>query len=188
MGYANHIERKYKIHPKMFLLYLSMASMVMLFSSLSSALIVKKGDVNHWQNVALPNIFLWSTLVIILSSVTIQLAYNNRSNVKKFQLYALITLVLGIVFLMMQYRGWSMLTASNVLYTGNPSGSFIYFISGVHGFHYIFGILFLFLLYRGYSSRDKGEYLNFKILTHYWHFIGLVWVYLFIFFKFIIYK
>lgn len=173
----------------MFLMYLGMASMVMFFSAFSSALIVKRGDIKNWQDVYLPSMFIFSTLVIIVSSFTIQTAMKNQEDSAKFRLFTLLTLALGIVFLFLQWMGWNQLKTNNILYVGNPSGSYIYFISFVHGFHYVLGILALFILNRqSTKARSESFELNFKILTHYWHFIGIVWVYLFILFKFIIYK
>jgi cytochrome c oxidase subunit 3 len=188
--HVNTTERKYKIHPKMFLLYIAMASMIMFFSSLTSAVIVKRGDIKHWQEVLLPGIFFISTIVIAISSFTIQMAKISLEDKAKFQFYSLITLVLSFVFVACQWMGWNQLKAQDVNYVGNPSGSYIYFISFAHAFHYIFGILFLFILNRTNSAKSgQASYsLNFKILTQYWHFIGIIWVYLFILFKFIIYK
>lgn len=187
--HMNHFERKYKIHPKMFLLYLGIASMIMFFSAFSSALIVKRGDIKNWQDVFLPSMFIYSTVVILISSFTIQMALKYIHTSSKFQFYSWLTLVLAVLFLFLQWMGWNQLKSMNVFYVGNPSGSYIYFISFIHGFHYILGIAALFLLIRAYAKGNmETNSLNFKILTHYWHFIGLVWVYLFILFKFIIYK
>lgn len=181
--------KEFKIHPKMFLLYLSMASMVMLFSAFSSALIVKRGDTKHWLDVHIPIEFLFSTIAIVLSSLTIYLAYKNIGT-KKFRVFSLITIVLACFFVFLQVKGWNTLSANGTPYVGNPSGTFVYFISGIHGVHYVFGIFFLILLDRLYSGREKVlEYsIYYNILQQFWHFIGLIWVYLYLFFKFIIYN
>lgn len=183
----------FKIHPKMFALYLGMGSMIMFFAAMSSALLVKRGDFAHWIDVPLPSIFLVSTIVILISSVFIQLAYNKLGeNMKLFYVYAVISFFLGSLFIWMQYKGWNELQSKSIFLSGNPSGSYIYLISGFHGFHYIAGILVLFLLislqYRSKSLVTETRKLHFNLLTQYWHFIGLVWVYIYLFFKFIIYN
>lgn len=190
----NSIEKtNYKIHPKMFALYLGMGSMIMLFTALASAVIVKKGDFKHWEPVELPSLFLYSTLVIIISSIFIQFSNNSLKveSITKFKFNAIIAFLLSIVFVIVQWLGWNQLMANNVMLNGNPSGSYIYVISGFHGFHYIFGILILFFL----IIRSKSKYivstegkLHFSMLTQYWHFIGIVWFFIFLFFKFVIYK
>lgn len=180
-----------RIHPKLFLLYLSFGSMIMLFSAFCSALIVRKGDIRQaWLEVPLPDSFLYSTLVIVLSSVTIQLAYKFAESKVKFMLWSIITLVLALVFVSLQYKGWMDLQAKQVFLSGNPSGSFIYVISWLHGLHYIGGIVALILIILKFRKSIIGEEQKMKmnILTQYWHFIGLVWVLLYLFFKFIIYN
>jgi cytochrome c oxidase subunit 3 len=191
----NSSNTNYKIHPKMFALYLSMGSMVMLFTALASALIVKKGDFKHWEPVVLPSLFLVSTLLIIVSSVFIQLANNALSKDKfsTFKINAIITSLLSVVFVVFQYLGWEQLMDSNIMLNGNPSGSYIYVISGFHGFHYIIGIFILLLILAltysksAYKNTSNAK-LHFSMLTQYWHFIGLVWVFIYLFFKFVIYK
>lgn len=182
--------QKKKIDPKLFLLYIAFASMIMFFSSLSSALIVKKGDTLHWVEVTLPNAFLISTFIILLSSVTIQYAKMNLGKSSSFFISGLATFLLAIAFVYFQWLGWSTLNSNSIFLNGNPSGSFIYVISFFHLLHYLGGIIFLALLVFRYRKVEIGdiERLNFKILTQYWHFIGLIWVYLYLFFKFIIYK
>jgi len=191
----NSSNTNYKIHPKMFALYLSMGSMVMLFTALASALIVKKGDFKHWEPVVLPSLFLVSTILIVVSSVFIQLANNalNKDNFSTFKINAIITSLLSIVFVVFQYLGWEQLMDSNIMLNGNPSGSYIYVISGFHGFHYVIGIFILLLILALTYSKStykntSNAKLHFSMLTQYWHFIGLVWVFIYLFFKFVIYK
>lgn len=179
-----------KISSKLFLLYLSFGSMFMFFSSLCSAIVVKRGDFKHWQEVTLPTAFLTSTILILISSVTIQYAYKFIDNKSKFLIFNLLTLGLALLFVLLQLNGWAQLKEAGVLFTGNPSGSFIYAVSLFHGLHYIGGIFFLvrlMILYRkGSLSSDQME--NVKVLTQYWHYIGMIWVILYLFFKFLIYN
>jgi cytochrome c oxidase subunit 3 len=192
----NSSEKIIRTNAKKFGLYLAMASMTMFFTSMCSALIVKRGDFKHWEFVHLPHIFMYSTLIIIVSSVTIQLAYQSMIDKQssKFKLFGYTTIILSIVFLGMQYMGWQDLKSQGVFLKGNPSGSFIYLISGLHAFHYIFGIMFLMyftirknpLTIENIELNTRNAYFN--MLSQYWHYIGLVWVFLFLFFKFFIYN
>jgi cytochrome c oxidase subunit 3 len=180
-----------RIHPKLFLLYLSFGSMIMLFSAFCSALIVRKGDVRQaWIEVPLPSAFLYSTIIIVISSITIHFAYKSIETKQKFMLWSLVTLVLSIVFVALQWKGWNDLQSMQIFLSGNPSGSFIYVISWLHGLHYIGGIVALILIILNIRKAviGSGQKLAVNILMQYWHFIGLVWVLLYLFFKFIIYN
>ena len=162
-----------RIHPKLFLLYLSFGSMVMLFSAFCSALIVRKGDIRQsWLDTPLPSPFLYSTIIIIISSITIHLAYKFIADKKKFTLYSLLTLFLALVFVYFHWMGWSELQSKNIFLIGsNPSSSAG---SRILKFRKI--------------QIEFGNKMSFNILMQYWHFIGLVWVFLYLFFKFIIYN
>jgi cytochrome c oxidase subunit III len=180
-----------RIHPKLFLLYLSFGSMIMLFSAFCSALIVRKGDVRQaWLEVPLPDTFLYSTLIIIVSSVTIHFAYKFIESRQKFVIWSFITLVLALVFVGLQFKGWMDLQTKQVFLSGNPAGSFIYVISWLHGLHYLGGIVALILIILNFRKKkiDESKKMGMNILMQYWHFIGLVWVLLYLFFKFIIYN
>lgn len=192
IAYTSNALPKGKIAPKLFLLYVAFASMIMFFSAFCSALIVRKGDYRQaWSDIILPNEFLYSTVIILLSSITIQLAYKYLADKAKFTLYGLATIVLSLVFVALQYKGWLTLQERQIFFNGNPSGSYIYVISLMHGLHYVGGIIALLVLFFKYKKLDSINNVaqsNFNILTQYWHFIGLIWVALYLFFKFIIYK
>jgi cytochrome c oxidase subunit 3 len=190
----NNFNTNLKIHPKMFALYLGMGSMVMFFAALSSALLVKRGDFKNWVHVDIPQSFFISTIVILFSSLTMHFMLSSLKNKqsKKYYLLGFLTLILSILFCYFQFNGWNQLKEQNILLSGNPSGSYIYVISGFHALHYIFGILFLllflFLFYRNQKYKIETSSIGLNMLANYWHFIGMVWVYIFLFFKFIIYK
>lgn len=180
-----------RIHPKLFLLYLSFGSMLMLFSAFCSALIVRKGDIRQaWIELPLPSAFLYSTFIIIISSVTIHLAYKYIETKQKFIMWSCFTLILSFVFVGLQLKGWNDLQSMQIFLNGNPSGSFIYVISWIHGLHYLGGILAFLLIILNFRRSTIGieQKMTFNILMQYWHFIGLVWISLYLFFKFIIYK
>lgn len=190
----NNFNTNLKIHPKMFALYLGMGSMVMFFAALSSALLVKRGDFKNWVHVDIPQSFIFSTIVILFSSLTMHfmlLSLKNKHS-KNYYIFGFLTFILSVLFCYFQFNGWNQLNEQNILLSGNPSGSYIYVISGFHALHYIFGILFLllflFLFYRNQKNKKDISTIGLNMLANYWHFIGIVWVYIFLFFKFIIYK
>ncbi len=196
------MENSDRIHPKKFMLWVGFASMTMLFAGLTSALVVKKGDAQNWVSFRLPDEFLYSTIIIIISSLTIQFALNNYK-LKKWIITRwsiLATIVLSAMFIYLQLKGWDTLKAIGMPIDGNPSGSFVYAISGFHGVHYIVGIALLMLIYliMKWSKEDKKMILNnnvnpnrllqLELITSFWHYIGIVWVYIYILFKYMIYN
>jgi len=175
-----------KIHPHKFALWISMASMVMMFGAFTSAYIVRQAAGN-WLEFPLPNIFFVSTVVIILSSICIQTSYNGFINQKEIQYKSLmvISFILGIAFVILQYLGWQELFSIGIDFKGNPSGSFLYVITGVHAAHVIGGIAAITVaLLHAFSLNFKPTYerkIRFQLVVHYWHFLGILWIYLLIF-------
>jgi cytochrome c oxidase subunit 3 len=184
------------VHPQKFALWLAMASMTMFFAALTSALLLKKGDFRSWEGFKLPNIFLYSTIVVIALSSAMQLSlhFYKKSKFLAFRGLLLLSFVLGLTFLGLQLKGWQILTAMGLPLTGNLSGSFIYLITAMHGFHLAvgLGVLLVFLIFAIRSRKDPlyelrniinpKRQLNLELLVSFWHYIDAVWVYLYIFF------
>ena len=106
-----------------------------------------------------------------------------RDNLKSLRIAMVITTVLGVAFLVGQYLAWGDLVAMDVYFVGNPGGSFVYVLSGLHAAHLIGGVVFLIitlvsvLRYRVHAkSMDQME-----MCTTYWHFLDGLWLYLFVF-------
>ncbi len=177
-----------KIHPHKFALMVSCASIVMMFAALTSAYIVRHAQGN-WLEFKLPNMFLYSTLVILLSSVTLQGSYIFFIKEKEQAYKSLLTLtfLLGLSFLFLQYQGWLALFNIGVEFNGNPSGSFVYVISGLHAMHILAGIAVLFVaLVHAFSLNFKVTIIRkrrLELTLIFWHFIGFLWIYLFLFFQ-----
>lgn len=175
-----------KIHPKKFGLYLAFASITMMFAGLTSAYIVRQGAGN-WLEFRLPNIFFINTLVILLSSVAIHVAYKAFLSGKEKQYKSLLLLsgILGVLFIVFQYVGWTELTSIGVDLKGNPSGSFVYAISGIHAAHVLGGIAAIVIAnVHAFSLPFKvtpARKLRFELTLQYWHFVDLLWVYLIVF-------
>jgi cytochrome c oxidase subunit 3 len=175
------------VNPKIFTMWLFIVSIIMLFAAFTSAYLVRKAEGN-WVEFELPNLFYYSTAVLLGSSASMHFAYLAA---KKDQFNALrisisITFVLGLIFLIMQFYGWSDLVEKNVYFVGNPSGSFVYVFSGLHGLHLISGLIVLLVaLVAAFRMKIESRALTqIKICATYWHFLDALWVYLFIFLVF----
>jgi len=174
------------------LVWFGMASIVMLFAGLTSAVIVRKGDGN-WNHFEMPSMFLWSTIIILISSLTFILGsyLAKKNNPSQVKLFIGATLFLGILFIYFQFLGYKQLLAENVFLTGpgsNASGSFLYIISFLHILHLVGGIIALTIVFfnalkEQYNSKNL---LGLQVCSTYWHFMGGMWLYLYIFFKLII--
>lgn len=141
------------------------------------------------------------TFVLISSSGTMVLAVNfgYRRDRKKTAIMLLVTAALGVMFVSMQVFEWSKLIAEGVRPWGNPMGAeqfggIFFMITGFHGTHVSIGVIFLVLLARkvwrgdydtgrrGFFTSRKGQYESVEIMGLYWHFVDLVWVFIFAFF------
>jgi cytochrome c oxidase subunit III len=177
-------KRTLAMNPKKFAMWLFIGSVVMLFASLTSAYIVRQAEGN-WLYFELPGILTISTIVILLSSVTMQWAYwsAKKDNLPVVKILVSFTTLLGVAFLVLQFLGWKDLVANQVYLVGNPSGSFLYVITGLHGLHIISAIIFLMItLLSTFRFRVHSKnLLQIEMCTTYWHFLGGLWLYLFVF-------
>jgi len=174
------------IHPQKFALWAAMASILMMFGAFTSAYLVRQAAGN-WQEYQVPEIFYISTIVLLASSACMHYAYTAFVKGKKYryQLALMVTFILGLTFIVLQYFGWNALYNIGVPLDGNPSGSFFYVISGIHALHIIGGITALgvalfhaFTLPFEVTAKRKHR---FSLVTQYWHFVDVLWLYLFVF-------
>jgi cytochrome c oxidase subunit 3 len=172
------------MHPKKFALWLFIASVIMIFAALTSAYIVRQADGN-WLVFDLPNSFWITSAIILISSGTMHWAYLSakKDNLEGTKLAISITAVLGIAFLIGQFIAWGDMVARNVHFVGNPSGSFVYVLSAVHGLHIIGGVVFLIVvLLAAFRYRVHSRNLaQIEMCATYWHFLDALWLYLFVF-------
>lgn len=173
------------------MLWVSMISMVMFFAGLTSAYVIsmKRDD---WVSFDLPNAFYISTILIVVSSITIfisqRLLKQDKLAISRF--FLAITLILGIGFVWYQYIGFEELRASGLYFTGEESTvstSFLIGITFMHVLHLIAGVIVLLVVLinhtrKKYSSSDT---LGFELGSIFWHFVDILWIYLFFFFYFI---
>ncbi len=167
-----------------FITWLFIISIVMLFASQTSAYLVRRAEGN-WIEFTIPTIFYTSTLVLVVSSVLLHLALvaARKDEFPQVQRYITGALISGIAFLIMQYFGWLDLQAQGVYLKGNPSGSFFYILSGLHGVHLVSGlgvIIAAFISARRLKIHSKSL-VQLEVCNTYWHFLDLLWVYLFVF-------
>ncbi len=189
-----------KIHPQKFMMWIAMGSMAMAFAGLTSGFVVRKAQ-DNWRYFELPALFWYSTIAIVLSSVTVALgvkAFKNRE-MPKFRMLITATLLLGIAFGVMQYGGFywlyhhvqqiriddqTLTQTAAVRLDGNPSESFLFVIAGLHLAHLAGGVIGLLIVFmRAFSRRTKVySATGLEIVATYWHFVDILWVYLFVFF------
>ena len=170
--------------PKKFILWGFIVTIIMLFASQTSAYLVRRAEGN-WVEFAIPQIFWYSTVVLIMSSISMHWAYlaAKKDNFNTLKIAISITFVLGLAFLGMQFEGWKDLVAQNIYFVGNPSGSFFYVFTLLHGGHLITGLIVLCVTFIA-AMRLKVHAKNLRrieICTTYWHFLDILWVYLFAF-------
>jgi cytochrome c oxidase subunit 3 len=175
-----------KIHPYLFAMFVGCASLLMMFASLSSAYIVRQAGGN-WLEFTLPGVFTYSTLTIMLSSVTLHFSYlaYKKGNELVYKGLMIATFTLGVLFLVLQFEGWQALKENGIPFTLNPSGDFVYVISWVHAAHILGGLAALTVaLIHAFGLPFKvnaKRKIRFEITLTYWHFVDLLWVYLFLF-------
>jgi len=177
--------RRSRIHPKMFVLLIAMASIIMMFAGLTSAYIVRKAQGN-WVYYKLPGIFWISTITILLSSFTMAVSVRSfkKRIMPRYRLMLAATLLLGIVFGVCQVIGFNQLYANNIRLNGNPSESFLFIITGLHLAHIAGGIIALLVMFfLAFRTRVKVyNTVGTEIMAWYWHFVDVLWIYLFVFF------
>ena len=172
------------MNPKKFGMWLFLASVLMLFAALTSAYIVRQAEGN-WLYFDLPQVFYSTTIVILLSSVTMQWGYfaAKKDDLQTVRNMVIATTMLGVVFVVGQVWGWGEMAKQGVHFVGNPSGSFVIVLTLVHGLHLISAIVFLAIVL---AAAVKGKIrssnlLQMEMCATYWHFLGGLWLYLFVF-------
>jgi cytochrome c oxidase subunit III len=174
-----------RIHPHKFTLWVAMASIIMMFAGLTSAYIVKRSAAN-WESITTPNEFWYSTAVIIISSITIQLALRafKQREMSKYRGLMLASALLGILFVVLQWLGFQWMWANGVTFKGASQGQFLYIIAGLHALHVIGGIIALIIIVsKAFMGKTKSyDSVPVEVASTYWHFVDILWVYLLIFF------
>lgn len=172
-----------RIHPHKFALWVSFASIIMMFGALTSAYIVKNAAGN-WLEYQMPTLFYISTAVLITSSITLHYAYRSFTKAREagYKIGLLISFVLGITFVVLQYYAWQGLFANGVDLKSNVSGSFLYLITGLHAVHILGGVAAITVaIIHAFGLKfyvTEKRKLRFQLVLHYWHFVDILWIYL----------
>ena len=181
-------EQKRKIHPHKFTLWVAIGSILMMFAGLTSAYIVKRSQAS-WLMIEVPMMFWYSTVTILASSVTVQLALKalKKREMINYRRLLVATAVLGVLFIVLQVAGFRQFAAQDIRLVGagsNASYSFLLAISGLHGIHVLGGVVALVVIaIRALNSSTKSySSVPLEIAATYWHFVDALWIYLFIFF------
>ena len=181
------LTKKKKTHPYQFFLWAGLGSIVMMFAGLTSAYIVKKSQAN-WLDFEMPSVFMISTVVILMSSFTIQMASKKfkEQNENQYRGFLSVTAILGVVFMVLQIQGFMALQANSIALIGpksNSAASFLFVITVLHLIHVMGGIIALiWISFRSFSNKNSMKNdLPVKLISSYWHFVDILWVYLFVF-------
>ena len=182
-------QQRKRIHPHKFTLWVAIGSIIMMFAGLTSAYIVKSSQAG-WQSIEMPQIFWYSTVTILLSSVLMQMALRSfkQREMNKYRLLLAATFLLGVGFVILQWMGFQQLWNSGVQFRGSAgSGQFLYVIAGLHAVHVLGGIIALMVMFvKAFFGRTKlyGS-VPVELMATYWHFVDLLWIYLLVFFMWI---
>ena len=178
--------RSYKL-----ILWFAMMSMTMMFAGLTSAFVVSKSRADWLKDFQMPSVFFWSTAVIIACSVSFHLAKKaiQKDNQKATTSFLLLTLALGILFVVLQFSGFNQIVANGYYFTGaesNITTTFLYVVTVVHLAHLFGGLVsLLIIIYNHFKQKyNASQTLGIELGAMYWHFLDFLWIYLFLFLYF----
>ena len=168
-------------------MWVALAAIVMMFTALTSAYIVRAASSDDWRPLPMPRVLALSTALILISSATLEAARRKlKADIRSGYIKWLgFTTILGLAFLVSQLFAWRQLARQGVYVATHPHSSFFYLLTATHGVHLLgglLGILYLFLR----SRRTETELMRIKTLavvdaaTIYWHFMDALWIYLFL--------
>lgn len=180
------------IRAKKMMLWFGIVSLIMGFAGWTSAYIVSSKRKDWLDDIDLPQAFFVSTGLIILSSFTYILAKRaiKKDGQKQATQWLVITLLLGITFIVIQFFGFSQMIRTGYYFTGPTSNikmSYIFLIAAVHILHVVAGLISLGVVLvqqlRGKYTSD--ELLGLELGATFWHFLDVLWVYLILFMLFV---
>lgn len=164
-------------------LFAILATVAMLFAGFASAYLVRRASAD-WQQEYLPPILRVNTIVLVASSIALELAQRARrkGELSRMKSWIAAGAALGLVFLAGQIVAWRQLAAEGVFLSTSPYSSFFYVLTGIHGLHLLGGMLALAIvvarLSRIRQSSAGADALD--VCATYWHFVGGVWLFLYL--------
>ena len=168
--------------------WIAIASIVMLFTALASAYIVRSASASDWAPIQMPKVLWLSTAAILISSFTIEISRRSlkQQSDRRYGLWLMITTGLGLAFVASQLVAWRQLAGQGIYMASHPHSSFFYLFTAAHGLHVLGGLLALtYLLVKTRRKRDSldGELKRVgaaDAATIYWHFLDGLWICLFL--------
>ncbi|MGB8010588.1 MAG: cytochrome c oxidase subunit 3 [Terriglobales bacterium] len=168
-------------------IWVALAAIAMCFAALTSALIVRQGSGNDWQHILIPRILYLNSAILVLSSLTLELArkrvasYIRLQGVTRSQAMGWLggTLALGLTFVAGQYLAWLQLRSEGLYLSTNPNSSFFYVLTAVHAIHVLGGLGGLLrVMYLLRTPVPNLRRSTMDATAYYWHFMGMLWIYL----------
>jgi cytochrome c oxidase subunit 3 len=169
-------------------IWLGLFTITMSFAAFTSALFVREGT-SDWGHIVLPSVLYFNTFLLLCSSATIEMARHSlvggslidSQKSRRGTVWLLFTLVLGLAFCVGQYMAWQQLRAQGLYLATNPNSSFFYVLTFMHVLHLLAGMAVLvYLTGRVLASHTTFRRSLFENTAIYWHFLGVLWVYLFV--------
>jgi len=169
-------------------MWVGLASILMLFVALTSAYIVRgvpalNGGLDDWVPIEMPRVLWLTTTLLLLSSVSVELARRalGRNDYTRFRAWISLTTLFGVAFLAGQLIAWRQLAAQGVYINSHPHSSFFYLLTSLHGLHLLGGVIALayvtvaaLRMRIGFKGRTAVN-----VTAIYWHFMDGLWIYLF---------
>lgn len=156
---------------------LGIAAIMMSFAALTSALVVRQAEAPDWQHFHLPVLLYWNTLVLLVSSGTLEIARRDVRHQR--HTWLLVTLALGLLFLAGQLLAWRSLWIQGLYLATSPSSAFLYLFTALHGLHVVGGLTALaYVSYRVRRATVAEAQVVVGAASWYWHFMAGLWVYL----------
>jgi cytochrome c oxidase subunit 3 len=159
----------------------AIVAILVFFLALASAYIVRRGSSANWTPVHIPPILWVNTLVLLLSSATLELARRKlaRSDLSGFRKLWILTTVLGMGFLSGQFVAWRQLQVQGVFLATNAASSFFYVFTGAHAVHLFGGVAaLLYVSLRKFERARVSQAAAAEVSSYYWHFMDALWVFL----------
>ena len=160
---------------------LAVAAIMMFFMALTSSYIVRKGTGTDWQAFGMPRVLWANTVILLLSSLTLEMARRQlaRGEISAFRNLWALTTGLGLLFVGGQLVAWHQLRAAGVYLSTNPSSSFFYVFTAAHAVHVLGGIFaLLFVAFRSWQRSRTTQAIGAEVAGIYWHFLDGLWVFL----------
>lgn len=180
--------KRYIIHPGKFGLWVFMVTVVLFFGGLTSAYIVEKGillDKGAWQVIPIPSILYVTSSIALASSGVLWWGMKGAraGDARRFKSGLVISGLLMLAFIVGQVAGWQRIQEMGFELRNNPAGGFVMILIYAHALHLLSAVLFLaYVLVKVFRNRvDLASSVMLESFATYWHFLGLLWIYLFLF-------